>query len=258
MLAVDTIRFGRAIRALRRREALRQADVGQRAGVSDTTISRIERGIVGPVAFARLRRIGEAVGAEIELNVRWRGEELDRLLDEAHAGLVDAAVALLGRAGWDVRVEATFAVAGERGSIDVLAWHASTRLVLVGEVKSVVPDAQAMIATLDRKARLAPSIAADRGWQCTGVARVLFVGEGRTSRARIERHAAMFEAAFPVRGRAALGWIREPAPASPPSALLFLDTLPADGRRCHRVSSDSRRVTVARRLSGSSRVSRRD
>jgi len=72
---------------------------------------------------------------------------------------VDQVVRRLDRAGWDPIVEASFAIRGERGSIDVFARHRSTNTILVVEVKSVVPDAQAMLHALDRKTRLAAEIA---------------------------------------------------------------------------------------------------
>jgi hypothetical protein len=120
-----------------------------------------------------------------------------------------------------VAVEASFSIDGERGSIDVLAWHPPTASLSVNEIKSVVPDSQATLHVLDRKARLGARIARERGWTCSNVSRVLIVGESRTSRRRVERHASMFDAAFPVRGRAVTGWIRRPTGA-PISGLLFL------------------------------------
>lgn len=151
---------------------------------------------------------------------RWRGEAVDRLLDEAHADLVDATARLLGRLGWEVEIETTFAIDREHGSIDIFAWHGVARVVLVGEVKSVVPDSQATIAILDRKARLAIRIARDRGWDPVTVGRILLVGEGTTARRRVARHAAMFGAAFPDRGRTIHAWRRKPVGSL--SGLLFL------------------------------------
>ena len=52
--------------------------------------------------------------------LRWHGEELDRLLDEAHARLVDEVVRRSTVLGWVVAVEVSFSRYGERGSIDVL------------------------------------------------------------------------------------------------------------------------------------------
>jgi hypothetical protein len=67
--------------------------------------------------------VAEALGATVEFVIRWDGEGLDRLLDEGHATLVDRVVAWLRAHGWEVAVEVSFARAGERGSIDILAWH---------------------------------------------------------------------------------------------------------------------------------------
>ena len=175
------------------------------------------------MAFATLHAVGLALGADVELLVRWHGEALDRLLDEAHAAVVDAVVRMFRDAGWEVAIEASFAVGGERGSIDVFAWHPATEIVAVVEVKSVIPDSQATLFGLDRKVRVAPIVARERGWTCRGVARVLVVGEGRTSRRRVERHSETFEAALPTRGRAFARWLVAPT-LPPPAALVFVPT----------------------------------
>jgi transcriptional regulator with XRE-family HTH domain len=112
---VDWIRLGRSCRALRLRRHLRQTDVATRAGVSRATISNIERGHLSTLSVQTLMKATAAVGAEIDLRVRWHGAELDRLLDEGHARLTDHVVRLLERSGWECVVEATFSIAGERG-----------------------------------------------------------------------------------------------------------------------------------------------
>ena len=58
--------------------------------------------------------------------------------------------------------------------------------LLVIEVKSVVPDLQAMLVTLDRKGRLAREIARDRGWQARTITRLLILPDDRTARRRVE------------------------------------------------------------------------
>src|SRR5438309_2150340 len=169
---MDAVRLGLSLRALRIRRGWRQSDLGARVRVSHGTISNAERGRVGSLSVDTLARIVAALDARLDVTVRWRGEQLDRLLDEAHARLVESVVSLLVRWGWEVGVEVTFATYGERGSIDILAWHQSTGILLVIEVKTVMPDAQAMLATFDRKVRLAPGIAAERGWAVSAVARL--------------------------------------------------------------------------------------
>jgi transcriptional regulator with XRE-family HTH domain len=207
---MDAIRFGRQFRALRVRMNLRQVDVGRIAHVSRAVVSRVDRGLVGNIQIAQLERVAATVGATIDVRLRWNGEQLDRLLDEAHARIVEGVVVLLRASGWEVAVEVSFAIYGERGSIDVLAYHRATGIVLVVEVKSVVPDSQATLHGLDRKARLAAQIAADRGWICRGVARLLVVGDSATSRRRVARLAATYAVALPVRGRDVRRWLRAP------------------------------------------------
>lgn len=201
---MDSVRIGRAYRALRIRRRWRQQDLADVVGVSRQLIAKVESGRIDDVQLGTLRRIGEALGASIDVGVRWHGEGLDRLLDAAHAGLV----------------EASYAIRGERGSIDVLSLHRPTAAVLVTEVKSVVPDSQATIHSTDRKVRLAPEVARERGWPCSLVARLLVVGESTTARRRVEQLDATYRSAFPARGRSVGAWLR--APSGSMSGLLFL------------------------------------
>ena len=171
---------------------MRQEDVGRVARLSRAVISRIDRGLIGNIRVDDLERAATALGATVDLRLRWNGEQLDRLLDEAHARLVDLAVSMLRATGWEVAVEVSFSIWGKRGSIDVLAYHAATGTVLVVEVKSVVPDSQSTLHGLDRKTRLAGQIAEERGWDCRTVARLLIVGASATSRRRIARLAPTY------------------------------------------------------------------
>lgn len=183
-------------------------------------VSLVERGRVDAVPVGDLRRMAEALEADLDIRLRWNGEALDRLMDQAHADLVDAMVALLERDGWAVAVEVSFSMWGERGSVDVLALHPASGIVLVVEVKSVVPDSQSTLHGLDRKTRLAPEIAKTRRWACRGVARVLAIGDSSTSRRRVEGLATTYETAFPVVAREVRRWLRRPS--EPISGLLFL------------------------------------
>lgn len=241
---MDAIRFGLAMRALRRRQRLRQLDVAARARVSQNTVSRMELGRVGRVPFSTLRAVGLALDADVELSVRWHGEGLDRLLDQAHAAIVEVVVGWLQALGWEVKVEVSFAIGRERGSIDILALHPGSGVVLVGEVKSVVPDIQSTIFSLDRKARLGIAVAREQGWSASGVARVLFVAESRTSRRRVEMHQSLFAAAFPVRGRGVLAWLRRPGQPGI-SGLLFVPAWRSKSSPTHTVSVRQRHRIVA-------------
>jgi len=135
------------------------------ARVSTSTISRLESGEAGRMTLDSIVSIARELEIKIDVIPRWRAEGLDRLLDEGHAEIVEALVHRYAAAGWEVAVEVSFAIRGERGSVDVLAFHPGTRIVAVNEVKSVVPDVQATIHGLDRKSRLAGQLGADRGWR---------------------------------------------------------------------------------------------
>lgn len=226
---MDTVRLGLAIRALRRRARWTQAELAGRAGVSQATVSRVERGELRHQTLNTLSLIAEALGARASVRIYWHGEDLDRLLDAAHAGLVEDVVRLLVRHGWHVLPELTFNEFGERGSIDVLAYHAETGALLIIEVKSVVPDMQAMLAAMDRKARVAPKLARDLGWKVHSVSRVLVLGEDRTSRRRLQRHAATVGQVMPLRSVAVRGWIRRPS--GPIGGVLFLTPSQSTGAR---------------------------
>lgn len=171
--------------------------------------------------YDRLVAVATALDGLLDLDFRWRGEAMDRLIDERHAAIVADLVALYRDSRWEVAVEVTFSEYGERGSIDVFAWHPIVQVVAVNEVKASVGEAGGTVIGVDRKSRLAPKIAKDRGWTCRGVARFLVIADGSTSRGRIARHADIFHTAFPIGGRDSLGWIRNPT-TTPPSGIIFL------------------------------------
>jgi transcriptional regulator with XRE-family HTH domain len=220
------MRLGRSLRALRIRRGLRQADLAGRVGRSHGTISNLERGRLAGVSLGTLGRVASELGADLDVRLRWRGEQLDRLLDEGHARLVEAVVRMLRRLGWETAVEVTFSINGERGSIDILAFHRRTAILLVIEIKSVMPDAQAMLAALDRKNRLAARIARERGWLPVSVSRLLIIEEGSTARGRVARLGAMLDAAYPDRGARVRQWLR--APAGTISGILFFRSASRD------------------------------
>ncbi len=213
---MDLRLVGRAVRALRRRRRWRQDDLAREADVSRPVIGRIERGESASIAIGVIERVVLAVGGSLDVHARWQGEGLDRLLDEAHAGIVEWLVARLRALGWEVRVEASFSRYGERGSIDVLAWHPKRHALAVFEVKSITPDMQAMLGGIDRKGRLAPTIARDGGWApVSSVARILVMADSSTNRRRLARFGATVQAALPARGVEIRRWLEDPVGPAP-------------------------------------------
>ena len=175
------------------------------------------------MTFDDVERMFRAVDARVSIAVLWRGGELDRMLDEAHAATVGAVAARLQASGWEVIPEVTFSVYGERGSIDLLAWHAPTRTILVVEVKTEIASAEEMLRRHDVKVRLAPDIARERfGATPLAVARLLVVTATATNRRRVARLGRVLDRSYPLRGSSVRAWLAHPTGSI--GALLFADT----------------------------------
>jgi transcriptional regulator with XRE-family HTH domain len=228
---MDRIRFGRSVTTLRKRRRWSQQDLADAARISRTVAGRIERGELRTVGWRDLEAVALALDGQLGLEFRWRGADLDRLLDAHHAATVEALARVYRSAGWHVVIEATFSEFGERGSIDLLASHPDAGDIVVNEVKASIGDAGATVMGVDRKVRLAPVVARKLGWACLGVSRFLVVAEGATPRRRIAAHAEIFGAAFPVRGHESRAWIEQPT-GRPISGLFFLSPVRTeDGKR---------------------------
>jgi len=227
---MDDIRVGRLLRALRRRRGWRQADVAGAAGLSQQTVSLIERGHLATLSIRVLRRAFAAVDARFDSIVLWRGGQIDRLLDERHASVVGSVAEGLAGQGWEVNVEVTFSEFGERGSIDILAVRSSTRIALVVEVKTEVTAIDDTVRRLDVKSRLCTKVVVDRfGWRPTSVNRMLVVLDRSTNRRRVAAHSGSLERAFPTQGVELRRWLRRPAGRV--SGLRFVSLTNSSGAR---------------------------
>jgi transcriptional regulator with XRE-family HTH domain len=161
---MDDARLGRSIRAVRLRRGLRQLDVALAAGVRRQMISAVEAGALDTISLRRLRAIGNSLGIHLELLPRWRGADLDRLLTARHSAMHETVARFfVAHPAWTPAPDVSCSIYGERGVVDVLAWHADSRSLLVVDLKTDIIDVQELLGTLDRKRRLAPRIARDRG-----------------------------------------------------------------------------------------------
>lgn len=200
------------MRAARVRGRRRQADVAAAARVSDSTVSRLERGHVQSLSLRAIRAVAAALDIRVELLPRSRGGDLDRLLNARHAALAEAVIRWLsGFAGWTVRPEVSFSHYGDRGVVDVLAWHGPSRSVLVIELKTDLVDVGELLGTFDRKLRNAMRVAAGLGWAPLTVSGLLVIAESDSNRRKLETHRETFVAAFPDRFMAVRKWLRHPS-----------------------------------------------
>lgn len=208
---MDDLRVGALTRAVRHRLGWTQREVARRAGVSQKLVSLLECGRLEELTVRNARRIVAALEIRLPFDPRWRGGDGVRLLDAEHAAIVNAVVTDARHHRWECLVEYTFNHYGERGSVDVVAWHPEHRYLLIAEIKSRLLDTQNTVASLDRKVRIVPRLLAiERGWRPTHVGVVLVAAELTANRSVVARHRATFQSGFPDRTWAVRRWLRHP------------------------------------------------
>jgi transcriptional regulator with XRE-family HTH domain len=84
---MDDQRVGTTFRLIRMRRGVRQIDLARIAGISQATVSRLERGHFGELSLSTIRRVALALDVRLDLTPRWRGGDLDRMLNTRHSRL---------------------------------------------------------------------------------------------------------------------------------------------------------------------------
>jgi hypothetical protein len=179
---------------------------------------------MGPCSLDMLRSVAAVLEVRLDITGRWRGADGERLMSERHARMATGATSHLITVDWAVRPEVSFSIYGERGVIDLLAWHEESRTLLVVELKTAIVDVGELLGTFDRKRRLAATIARDLGWDAGMVAACLWLSDTRTNHRRLAEHEAILRAALPADGRTLQAWLRRPT--GPIAALAFLPISP--------------------------------
>jgi transcriptional regulator with XRE-family HTH domain len=217
---MDDIRLGSALRAVRLRRHLTQDAVARSAHVNRWQVSLVESGRLEDLPVRVLRRIARALDVQCDISFRWRGPELDMILNRAHASLQVAVLRVLETLeGWEVAPEVTYSFYGERGAIDILAWHPTTGSLLVIELKTYLADPAELTRKMDERLRNAERIAALRGWRPRTVSSWVILTETRTNRGRVARYREILAPLLGLDGRTMRRWLREPVGAV--SALSF-------------------------------------
>lgn len=202
---------------------LTQVQLALRAGVTRRDVRLLERGHGRRLRWETLEAIFGALGARFGAGVLWNGPGLDRLLDGGHAAVAATVKRRLERWHWQVRIEVSYNRYGERGRIDLLAFHQATGILLVLEIKTAFVDVQDLLGTLDVKARLAPMIVDRFGWAPRATVPGIVFVDSHASRAHVARLDTLFDR-FTIRGRSSLSWLRRPADA--PTGILWFTRAP--------------------------------
>ena len=205
-------RCGTAFRAVRIKRGWRQSDVATRARCHRSVVSAIERGQFEHVAVGTLIRVAKALEIQLSWSPRWHGGDLDRLISGRHSRMHESVAGWFASAlpSWILAPEVSYSIYGERGVIDILAWHPVHRALLIIELKTEVVDVNELIGSMDRRRRLARSIARERGWDPLTVSIWVLIAGGRTNRVRVDAHRTVLRTAFPADGHRMSSWLHDP------------------------------------------------
>jgi hypothetical protein len=157
--------------------------------------------------------VASAIGLGLAWDVGARAADLARLADADHARCTDQIMRRLEALGWMTRAEVSFNEYGDRGRIDVLAFHPPTATLLVIEIKTMIIDAQELLGGVDVKQRLGIRVARSLGLPAKVAVPMLAVLKTTTNRRRIDQHPHLF-GSYALRGRRASAWLRRPGPLS--------------------------------------------
>lgn len=204
--------LGMLFRAVRIRLRLRQEDVARQAAVSQSAVSRIERGHAAVLPQIIVRAVAVVLEIRLDTVPRWRGGDLERVVNARHSALHERLADRIARqTGWVSAAEVSYSIFGERGVIDRLGFHAGQRMLAVFEIKADLTDPAGLVSQVDRYRRLAPRIAAERGWHSGRVSCWAVIADTDTNRRRLAAHGALLRGAFPAGGRSLGTWLRDPA-----------------------------------------------
>jgi len=135
---------------------------------------------------------------------------------------------------------------GERGVVDLVAWHGGSRTLLLIELKTELADVNDLLADTDRRRRLAVKIAEPFGWQPVTIAQWVAIAGSRTNERRLAAHRSLLRSAFPADGRAVAAYL-----AKPTGTLAALSFLPdSAGSSTRHASAPRLRIRHARLREG--------
>jgi len=185
---------------LRHKLGWTRAELGRRAHVSQSFVSRVEGARQANLSFDDASRLLNAMGASYTVQVTapyLADRELQR--DPAHARCVTYAAGRLERAGWLTAIEVEVGRDRSRGWIDVLAFDPVRRLVLVIEVKTEIRDLGAIERTLGWYERESWTAARRLGWRPRHELGCLMLLATAANDARIGDNQASLKVGFPLR-----------------------------------------------------------
>lgn len=247
-----------------------QQTLAEKAGVSQSQVSRLESGDLDAVSIHELTATLDALDVRVTLTLDGPFITRPRFVkDAAHARCIAYIAARLERAGWETRLEVEVQGRRSHGWIDILAHNRAAAAIVVVEVKTILDDVGGAQRQLGWYEREAWAVGRAAGWRFHRVGAALLLLATEDVERRLTEHAALLQRAFPVRGTRLGEWLNAPGEHLPGSGLALLDprsrrrnwllSTQADGRRTalpYRDYADFMlRVRTPRRIDSPAKVS---
>jgi transcriptional regulator with XRE-family HTH domain len=207
-------RLGAEVRDARLRRRLTQARLGARVGLSQSAISRAERGLGGGLTLDAWQRIAVALG--VSLRFAFQRDPLAETADAGHLAMQELVLRLGRAAGYHGLFELPTRPAEPWRSIDVALRDDARRRAIVAECWNSIGDVGAAARGTARKQAEAQAAAAARwGEGAHRVGSVWVVRATARNRAIAARYPEVFAARFPGSSRA---WVDALAHGAEPPA----------------------------------------
>ena len=219
--------LGAAVLSLRTSLGWTQRELGRRADIAQSEISRLERGLLEDVTIDTAERLLKAMGARLVLSVDapFLGDR-QRQREPAHARCSSHVASKLRRHGWLVATEVEIGGDRARGWIDVLALHPATGLLLIIEIKTEIRDLGAIERSLGWYERAAWAAARGFGWRPVRSVGCLLLLATEANDERVIENRAPITSGFPVRARDLTASITDgSSPNIPGRAVAMIDPL---------------------------------
>lgn len=225
-----------------------QLELAARARVSQTAISRLERGLRAGLGLDDLQRVAGAMGGRFHVDLR-APFLLDRVRqrDRVHATCIGYVVRRLRRAGWFAESEVEIGGSAGPGWIDVLAWHPASGVLLVVEIKTDLRDFGRLQRTLSWYESRAWLAARRLGWTPRRLQGAAIMLDTATVADGLRANRELANQAFPVRASALDALVRHPGNRPGGRGLAVIDPLSRRAAWIRPTMLDGRRVPPAYR-----------
>jgi transcriptional regulator with XRE-family HTH domain len=205
-------REGAKVRAARRRRRWTQAELGRRAGLSQVTISRMERGDGATLSLVAWQRVADAL--ELPLDLKLGRDAREETVDAGHLAIQELVLRLGRGVGLTRRFELNNRPSDPTRWTDVGLLDPVHRRMLLIECVNVFGDIDASVRSSDRKAAEAEALAIALGHGDPFTVHVCWVIRAtRRNRELVSRYPEIFASRFPGSSRQ---WVAALSHGTPP------------------------------------------